>query len=189
VGCRAPLPTDSEMFCELFKLMTPAHLTLRRSGTQCQREGLPNGTPQRCPGCTAGRSRSLDCVKAAAVPCSKCGKADHDGRVGELVSEDELLHPQSRCRDLPQISQAKFNRFRRTPPGFTTSELAGEWASPSVARSPAHLRPRIRFLFLIIGSRLCSTPLTFFQVVLSGPRLAAGVISPLRFTNPSSPSD
>jgi hypothetical protein len=45
--------------------------------------------------------------------------------VGELVSEDESLHPQSRFRDLPQISQAKFNRFRRTTPGFTTSELAG----------------------------------------------------------------
>jgi hypothetical protein len=45
--------------------------------------------------------------------------------VGELVSEDESLHSQSRFRDLPQISQGKFNRFRRATAGFTTGELAG----------------------------------------------------------------
>ena len=42
-----------------------------------------------------------------------------------------------------------------------------------------HCRPPIRFLF--IGSRFCST-------LLSGPRLAASVISPLRFAIFSRPS-
>jgi hypothetical protein len=168
VGCRALLPTNLEI-CEIFKWMTPAHLTLTRSGTQCQREALPNGTPPRFPGCTAGRSRCLDCRKTVVVPCSKWGKTDHDGGVGELVSEDESLHSQSRFRDMPQISQAKFNRFRRATAGFTTSELAGQWASQSVARSPATvgLISGSCSLFLFIGSRLCSTLLTFFQAPAS----------------------
>jgi len=38
---------------------------------------------------------------------------------------------------MPQISQGKFNRFRRTTAGFTTGELDGYWASQSLARSPA----------------------------------------------------
>jgi hypothetical protein len=42
-----------------------------------------------------------------------------------LLFEDESLHPQSRSRDMPQISQGKFNRFRRATAGFTTSELDG----------------------------------------------------------------
>jgi hypothetical protein len=45
---------------------------------------------------------------------------------------------------------------------------------------PRHRRPPIRFLF--IGSRLCST-------LLSGPASRRVLFSPLRFANPSSPSD
>ena len=40
-------------------------------------------------------------------------------------SQDESLDPQSRFRDMPQISQGEFNRFRRTTVGSPTSELDG----------------------------------------------------------------
>jgi ribosomal protein L13E len=43
----------------------------------------------------------------------------------EEEDEDESLHPQSRFRDVAQISRGKFDRLRRTTAGFTTSELDG----------------------------------------------------------------
>ena len=38
---------------------------------------------------------------------------------------DESLHPQSRFRDMPQISRGKFDRIRRATAGFTPSVLDG----------------------------------------------------------------
>src|SRR4029077_19022507 len=37
--------------------------------------------------------------------------------------QDESLHPQSRFRDMPQISRGKCDRLRCTTAGFTTSAL------------------------------------------------------------------
>ena len=93
-------------------------------------------------------------------------------------SQGESLHPQSRGvtgRRSPEVSSTAFDA---QPPDLPPVSLMdrGFAIIGSLAR---HRRPLIRFLF--IGSRLCSTSFR--------PRLAASVISPLRFTNPSSPSD
>jgi hypothetical protein len=37
----------------------------------------------------------------------------------------ELLHPQSRFRDMQQISRGKFDRLLRATAGFTTSDFEG----------------------------------------------------------------
>src|SRR6266403_4086914 len=42
-----------------------------------------------------------------------------------LHDQGELLHPQSRFRDMPQISRGKFDRLPRTTAGFTTSAFDG----------------------------------------------------------------
>ena len=88
------------------------------------------------------------------------------------------LHPQSRCvtcRRTPEVSSTAFDAQPPDLPPVRLMDL-GFAILCSLARHP---RPHIRFLF--IGSRLCST-------LLSGPRLAASVISSLRFAMTSLPS-
>src|ERR1700723_1562349 len=79
---------------------------------------------------------------------------------------------------MPQISQGKFNRFRRTTAGFTTGELDGYWASQSLARSPATVG-------LISGS--CSSARVFAPRFFQAPPRGE-CCSPLRFAMTSLPS-
>jgi len=87
-----------------------------------------------------------------------------------------LNHDSLTCRRSPEVSSTAFDAPPPDLPPVHWTDM-GFAILGSLAR---HRRPHIRFWF--IGSRLCST-------LLSRPRLAAGVISPLRFANPSPPSD
>jgi hypothetical protein len=79
---------------------------------------------------------------------------------------------------MPQISRGKFDRLRRATAGFTTGELDGyglrdHWPArpPPYASDPVFVHR--------LASLLCAS----FR-----PRLAASVISPLRFAITSRPS-
>src|SRR5271167_57246 len=79
---------------------------------------------------------------------------------------------------MPQISRGKFNRFRRATAGFTTGELDGYGlCSPLPARPPPYASDPV------FVHRLASLLRASFR-----PRLAASVISPLRFAITSRPS-
>src|SRR3981081_3038155 len=80
---------------------------------------------------------------------------------------------------MPQISRGKFNRLQRTTAGFTTSALDGYGL-----RDQLLARPFPSTSHPVLVHRLASLLRASFR-----PRLAASVISPLRFANPSSPSD
>jgi len=76
------------------------------------------------------------------------------------------------CRRSPAVSSTAFDA---QPPDLPPVRLM-DMGSAIIGSLARHRRPPIRFLF--IGSRLCSA-------LLSGPPLAASVISPLRFAIPS----
>src|ERR1700674_1348116 len=80
---------------------------------------------------------------------------------------------------MPQISRGKFDRLRCTTAGFTTSELDGYGL-----RNHWPARPPPQASYPVLVHRLASLLRASFR-----PRLAASVISPLRFAIPSSPSD
>ena len=61
--------------------------------------------------------------------------------------------PQSRFRDIRQISRGKYDRLQRTTAGFTSYAVDGYGLRDHTLARPA-LAPHIRFLF--IGSRFCS---------------------------------
>jgi hypothetical protein len=71
-----------------------------------------------------------------------------------LQGQGELLHPQSRIRDLHQISRDKFDRFPRATTEFTLCVLDRYGLRDHWPARPT-LTPQIRFLY--IGSRFCST--------------------------------
>ena len=79
---------------------------------------------------------------------------------------------------MPQTSRGKFNRLRRTTAGSTAGALDGYGL-----RRPLPARPPPTGLYPVLVHRLASLLHASF-----GPRLAASVISPLRFANPSPPS-
>src|ERR1700675_3270709 len=79
---------------------------------------------------------------------------------------------------MPQISRGKFDPLQRTTAGFTTGVLDGYGLRNHV---PARPSPYASHPGLV--HRLASLLHASFR-----PRLAASVISPLRFANPSPPS-
>src|SRR6266705_1454323 len=85
-----------------------------------------------------------------------------------------LSHDSVTCRRSPKVSSTAFPAQPPDLPPLSLMDMGFAVSCP-LAR---HRRPHIRFLF--IGSRLCST-------LLSGP--ASRPVLPLRFANPSSPSD
>ncbi len=91
------------------------------------------------------------------------------------TDQDDLHHPQSRIRDLPQISRGKFDRLPCIAAESTFCALDGYGLRETRPARPT-LTPYIRFLF--IGSHVCSTL----------PSDPASRRSPLRFANPSPPS-
>src|ERR1700692_90898 len=70
------------------------------------------------------------------------------------AGQSELLHPQSRIRDVQQISRDKFDRFPRATTEFTLCVLDRYGLRDHWPARPT-LTPQIRFLY--IGSRFCST--------------------------------
>src|SRR6202162_1681455 len=70
------------------------------------------------------------------------------------AGQSELLHPQSRIRDVQQISRDKFDRFPRATTEFTLCVLDRYGLRDHWPARPT-LTPQIRFLYL--GSRFCST--------------------------------
>ena len=99
------------------------------------------------------------------------------GKASTRHGQDESLHPQSRFRDMSQISRGKFVPLRRATAGFTTSALDGYGL-----RDPWPARPPPYASYPVLVHRLASLLHASFR-----PRLAASVISPLRFPNPSPP--
>src|SRR5882762_2200580 len=79
---------------------------------------------------------------------------------------------------MPQISRGKFDRLQRTAAGFTTSELDGDGL-----RDPLLARPPPYASYPVLVHRLASLLHASFR-----PRLAASVVSPLRFAMTSLPS-
>ena len=80
--------------------------------------------------------------------------------------------------DMPQISRGKFDRLRYATAGFTTGALDGYGL-----HRPLPLRPPPYASYSVLVHRLASLLHASF-----GPRLAARVISPLRFAITSRPS-
>src|SRR6202162_5528679 len=70
------------------------------------------------------------------------------------AGQSELLHPQSRIRDVQQISRDKFDPFPRATTEFTLCVLDRYGLRDHWPARPT-LTPLIRFLY--IGSRFCST--------------------------------
>src|SRR6266404_9873887 len=79
---------------------------------------------------------------------------------------------------MPQISRGKFDRLRHATAGFTTSELDGYGL-----RDHWPARPPPSASYPVLVHRLASLLRASFR-----PRLAASVISPLRFAITSRPS-
>jgi hypothetical protein len=92
--------------------------------------------------------------------------------------QGELLHLQSRFRDLLQICRGKFDRLRYATAGSTASELDGYGPCN---HKPARPSPQDSYPFLVLlVHRRASLLYASFR-----PRLAT---TPLRLTNPSPPS-
>src|SRR5215472_12177562 len=94
-----------------------------------------------------------------------------------MVRRNRFLLSHDFC-DLPQFSRGKFDHLRCTAAGFTTSGLDGYGL-----RRHLPLRPPPQASYPVLVHRLATLLRASFR-----PRLAASVISPLRFANPSPPS-
>ena len=99
-----------------------------------------------------------------------------DKRLGPAASRGAALIGAGSADFAKQTSRGKLNRLRCTTAGSTLRVLDGYGLRDQLPARPT-LAPRIRFLF--IGSHLCSTL----------PSDPASRRQPLRFTNPSPPSD